>query len=91
MAELMTRDEYDRWWRGIGWDASKALSSPTATLAAHVLALQERIDKLSAPDEHDRAHGLSCRCYATQCACAYDHPDAVCLTHARPDAGGSRG
>jgi hypothetical protein len=81
MPELMTHDEYSRWWGGIGWDTSRALENPAATLAAHVMALQERIDKLLSPDDHDKLHGQSCRCMATQCACAYDHPGAVCMTH----------
>ena len=84
MAEPMTRDQYDRWWQD-NTDADgeplATLPEPIAALAAHVLALQERIDRLPDPTEHDRAHGAECRCYATQCACAYDRPGAVCAFH----------
>lgn len=84
MAALMSHDEYGRWWN----DATDAagellpdLPEPVRTLAAHVMALQGRLDRLPGPDDHDRAHGHACRCSAAQCACAYDHPDAVCMTH----------
>jgi len=79
----MTRDEYDRWWSRIDDETiNHSLPEPERTLALHVLALQDRIDQLLEPDEHDRSHARGCRCYLSQCACAYDHPDAVCSVHA---------
>lgn len=80
---MMTRDDYADWWQEHTDDDGEliTLPEPIATLAAHVMALQERIDKLPAPDDHDKAHGFSCRCRDSQCACAYDHPDAVCAVH----------
>jgi hypothetical protein len=80
----MDRDEYAKWWienTGNDGEVLASLPEPVATLAAHVMALQERIDGLPDPDDHDKAHGHDCRCAATQCACAYDHPDAVCMVH----------
>ena len=83
----MIRDEYYQWW----WDNTDefgelltTLPEPVATLAAHVRALQARIDRLPDPDEHDKAHGRDCRCYASRCACAYDRPGAVCAWHEPP-------
>lgn len=78
--------EYFDWWQDNTDDDGELLPSlpePIATLAAHVMALQARIDKLADPTtaEHDP------RSWDTQCACAYDHPDAVCAVHeqaARP-------
>jgi hypothetical protein len=43
-----------------------------------VAALRERIDKLPDPT----AAEADPRGWDTQCACAYDHPDAVCAVHA---------
>lgn len=85
----MDRDEYARWWRDNTDQAGELwvdLPEPVATLAAHVMALQERVDKLMDPDEHDAQHNArarpgGCRCHLTQCACAYDHPAAVCMIH----------
>lgn len=76
-----TRAEYERWWSRIDDESLRTLPEPERTLTAHVLALQDRIDQLDDPDDHDRKHGISCRCMAARCACAYDHPDAVCGTH----------
>lgn len=74
----MTRAEYDRWWL----DATDEDGEPradlppiVATLAAHVLALQERVDQLPDPD-HPEATA-----WTTRCACAYDHPASVCSVH----------
>lgn len=80
----MGRDEYAKWWidnTDAEGEVLATLPEPLATLAAHVMALQERIDRLPDPDEHDKAHGHDCRCSATRCACDYDHPRAVCMTH----------
>jgi hypothetical protein len=80
----VSRDQYTQWWMDNTDDEGELLASlpePVATLAAHVMALQERIDKLPDPDEHDQAHGRDCRCAAIQCACAYDHPAAICAWH----------
>lgn len=74
----MNRDEYARWWNDNTDDDGELLVSlpePVAALAAHVMALQERIDQLAGPDEKPNE-------WATPCACAYDHPDAICMTHA---------
>lgn len=60
----MTQDEYNRWWIDQGFEDD--LPEPIATLAAHVVALQERIGQL--PDN-------------LKCACAYDHPADVCMAH----------
>lgn len=80
----MNREEYNRWWQDNTDDDGELLASlpePVATLAAHVTALQERVDHLPDPDDHDKAHGRDCRCKTVQCACAYDHPAAVCMVH----------
>lgn len=69
----MTRDEYNTWWLAQPDDLAE-LPEPTRTLAAHVLALQERIDALP---EYEDANGGPFRC-----CCAYDHPDDVCMIHA---------
>jgi hypothetical protein len=88
MTTLMTRDQYDRWWQDNTDEGGELLplDEPAATLAAHVMALQGRIDRLMDPDEHDKVHGRDCRCMASRCACAYDHPDAVCVFHAEHHA-----
>jgi hypothetical protein len=83
------RDEYNRWWQDNTGDDGEMLASlpePVATLAAHVQALQGRIDSLMDPGEHDLQHNADrrpngCPCHLIQCACAYDHPDAVCMVH----------
>lgn len=71
---------YADWWRD-NTDADgellTSLPEPVATLAAHVMALQGRIDKLADPTTVE----LNPRGWDTQCACAYDHPDAVCAVH----------
>lgn len=80
----MDRTEYSRWWQentDDGGEIVATLPEPAATLAAHVMALWERLDRLTDPDSHDKTHGKACRCFAAQCACAYDHPDAVCMVH----------
>lgn len=89
MAELMTRAAYDRWWQDNSDKEGELLAelpAPTRTLATHVQALQGRIDRLMDPDQHDLQHNAAnrpggCRCYLTQCACAYDHPDTKCMIH----------
>lgn len=51
----MNRYDYSDWWdRNTGPDGEPlpSLPEPVATLAAHVLALQDRIDKLTDPDTH---------------------------------------
>lgn len=65
---MLTRDDYDAWWQEYTDDDGEliTLPEPVATLAAHVMALQGRVDHL--PDE-------------LRCCCAYDHPDAVCMVH----------
>lgn len=80
----MTRDEYAQWWND-NTDADgellASLPEPVATLAAHVMALQERIDRLPGPDETEP------NAWSTQCCCAYDDPRAACMVHEhRPDA-----
>jgi hypothetical protein len=84
---MLTRDEYAKWWDDNtdgDMEVLASLPEPVATLAAHVMALQERVDLLPSPDDHDRAHGHNCRCRASQCACAYGHPQAECMTHRGP-------
>jgi hypothetical protein len=89
--DLLTRTEYADWWNDNTDDDGELLpldDPATATLAAHVQELQLRIDRLMDPDEHDAQHNADarpggCRCYLTRCACAYDHPDAVCMVHDR--------
>ena len=50
----------------------------TRTLAAHVVALQERIDLLPLP------RGTALRTdWSIQCGCAYDHPEDRCMVHKR--------
>ncbi len=61
-------------------------SSVTEILFAHVIALQERIDKLIDPDVHDAIHTRGCLCYHVTCACAYDYPTAVCFVHNKSSA-----
>lgn len=73
-------DDYADWWQEHTDDDGELLVSlpePVATLAAHVMALQERIDKLADPTTAE----LDPRGWDTRCACAYDHPDAVCMVH----------
>ena len=74
------RADYADWWQEHTDDDGELLASlpePVATLAAHVMALQARIDKLADPT----AVELDPRGWDTRCACAYDHPDAVCAVH----------
>jgi len=74
----MNRDEYARWWIENTGDDGEVLASlpePVATLAAHVMALQERIDMLPGPDDP------MSNAWSTQCCCAYDDPRAVCMVH----------
>jgi hypothetical protein len=52
----------------IAWGDSDDLPEPVSTLVDHVAALQDRIDRL--PED-------------LSCCCAYDHPDAVCMIHAK--------
>lgn len=76
----MRTDEYDLWWQENTDDEGEPLADlpePIATLAAHVMSLQARIDKLPDPT----AVEADPRGWDTQCACAYDHPDAVCAVH----------
>lgn len=76
--------DYDQWWihhtDNVG-ELVPDLPEPVATLAAHVMALQERLDNLPGPEAPDREI-LECP-WTTQCACAYDHPEAVCTGHPR--------
>ena len=68
-AELMPWDQYDRWWMDNTDDEGELLGTlpePVATLAAHVQALQGRVDEL--PGD-------------LRCCCAYDHPEMVCMVH----------
>jgi hypothetical protein len=78
----MTRDEYDRWWMGWWTEQSEAPDLPpiTVMLAAHVSALQERIDRLPHPDHPEPNEWI------TQCACAYDFPTAQCGVHRKEPA-----
>jgi hypothetical protein len=81
-------DEYLRWWIDNTDDAGELradLPEPVATLAAHVVALQDRIGRLPAPGE---VVDLTRHQWVTSCACAYDHPDAVCMAH-RAGGGGT--
>lgn len=81
---MMDHGPYADWWRD-NTDANgellPGLPDPVAALAGHVMALQERIDRMPDPDEHGRTHGTECRCFGSQCACAYDHPAARCAWH----------
>lgn len=75
---MMGYGEYARWWIENTDDDGELLASlpePDATLAAHIMALQERIDRLPEPDDPMP------NTWSTQCACAYDDPRAVCMTH----------
>jgi hypothetical protein len=91
----VNRQEYREWfdWADILVSVEGALPEPTRTLVRHVMALQERIDQLMHPDDHDQSHGSDCRCTFVQCACAYEHPDSVCMVHAGycPQCGGVGG
>lgn len=75
---MLSPREYADWWYYATDDDGElpsGLPEPVATLAAHVMALQERIDKLPGPDsESDDS-------WQTQCACAYDDPRDVCAVH----------
>lgn len=75
---IMARDKYARWWLENTDDDGELLAhlpEPVATLAAHVMALQERIGRL--PDPNDPMPNA----WSTQCCCAYDDPRDVCMTH----------
>jgi hypothetical protein len=72
--DAMTPDEYTDWW--IKHSDDDNLPEPIATLAAHVMALQDRIDGLP---EHDSG----CLEHDHRCCCAYDHPGDICQPHAR--------
>lgn len=77
---------YDQWWIEHTDDNGELLPDlpePVATLAAHVAALQDRVDNLPSPDSRDDWI-LQSR-WTTQCACAYDHPEARCMGHPRRD------
>jgi hypothetical protein len=77
----VNRDEYDHWWNDNTDDKGELLADlpePVRTLAAHVQALQGRIDRLPGPDEE---WGMTRSAWVTQCCCAYDHPDTVCMVH----------
>jgi hypothetical protein len=79
----VTRQEYQEFFDRavLLLEMDGEITEPTKTLVRHVLALQERIDQLMHPDDHDQDHGHDCLCTFVQCACAYDHPDAVCMFH----------
>jgi hypothetical protein len=83
----MTKSEYYAWWLQNA-EVIESLPEPVRTLALHVEALQGRIDDLMDPEEHDILHGTTCGCNFVRCCCSYDHPDAVCLLHARQEAKG---
>lgn len=75
----MTRDEYAKWWidnTDADGELLATLPEPVAILAQHVMALQERIFRLPSPDDLTPGHA-----WTTQCACAYDDPRAICMTH----------
>jgi len=71
---LLSYDEYNKFWTDIGFEPENLDDELTKTLATHVLALMDRLDTLPYEDF------CSC-CGAGQCACAYDHPEAVCMVH----------
>lgn len=78
---MLTRDDYADWWQEHTDDEGEliTLPEPIATLAAHVQALQGRIDKLPDPEAAQPDS------WQTQCCCAYDDPRDVCVVHnARP-------
>lgn len=77
----MDHAAYDAWWEQ-HTDADGELlplDEPAATLAAHVRALQDRLDRL--PDPHAADRGET-NAWSGQCACAYEHPQSRCMTHA---------
>jgi hypothetical protein len=67
---MMSQQEYNEWWIGQPEDPAE-LGEPTSTLVEHVMALQQRIDDL--PED-------------LNCACAYDHPNDVCMVHKNREA-----
>jgi len=93
----MDREQYDAWWRDntdADGEVLSVLPEPLATLAAHVQALQGRVDDLMDPDDHIAQHNADrrpggCPCRLVQCACAYDHPDDVCMVHQGATVNGS--
>jgi hypothetical protein len=74
---------YAKWWDDNTDQEGelRPLDEPVASLAAHVMALQGRIDRLPGPDDLTAMAAHST--WTTQCACAYDHADAVCMVHAQ--------
>lgn len=81
---MLTRAEYDIWLATAPDDLMEIEDPLVAILYAHVLALQDRLDKLIDPEDHDRGdwpHGRGCKCYHQRCACAYDYPTDVCMVH----------
>ncbi len=88
----MDMDTYSAWWddhTDAGGELLPNLPEPVATLAAHVQALQERIDELPDPTVLDSLEWcgrdvgayLAQHGWVSQCGCAYDHPEARCLGH----------
>ncbi len=76
----MDREDYETWWvdkTDADGELIAGLPEPVATLAAHVMALQARIDKLADPTTVE-ADPIG---WDTQCACAYDDPRSVCAIH----------
>lgn len=70
-------EQYEQWWSDNTGDDGAPLAElgpVVVTLARHVQALRARIDLLPDP-------GFAPGSNATSCACAYDHPDAVCMQH----------
>ncbi len=79
---MLNNDEYTDWWIEYLTIGKDVVTDPAIhTLAAHVRALWDRLEKLIEPEEHDINHGSDCRCYLTRCCCAYDHPLMVCDFH----------
>ncbi len=74
---MLSHNEYMDWWddnTDVNGELLSELPEPVATLAAHVQALQARIDRLPHADDV---------IWTTQCACAYDTPTAKCMSHQR--------
>lgn len=65
---MMSFDDYQTWWE----TEAHCIEDPVVlTLAMHVEALRDRIDKIG----YD---------HSILCGCAYDHPLDRCMTHHTP-------